>query len=189
MSVVSIVLTTLFVTAFVLWIGANLATTEKRLLYRPRRLYTSGDADFRRALGILLGPPLVPGNKVSTLVNGAQIYPAMLNAIRSAHTNITFETFVFRDAIVTVRLNGQLVVENVPLENFWEPGEPLPTHGPIELLHATVAANEGSDEDSGAERQQCHERQRPFNSCAICQHADKRYGEPTHSPGKAHHQG
>jgi cardiolipin synthase A/B len=98
-SVVSTVLTTLFVTAFVLWIGANLATTEKRLLYRPRRLYTSVDADFRRALGILLGPPLVPGNKVSTLVNGAQIYPAMLNAIRTAHTNITFETFVFRDGI------------------------------------------------------------------------------------------
>jgi cardiolipin synthase len=98
-SVVSIVLTTLLVTAFVLWIGANLATTEKRLLYRPRRLYTSGDADFRRALGILLGPPLVPGNKITTLVNGVQIYPAMLNAIRTAQTNITFETFVFRDAI------------------------------------------------------------------------------------------
>ena len=51
-------------------IGANLATTEKRLLYRPRRLYTSGDADFRRALGILLGPPLVSGNRITTLVNG-----------------------------------------------------------------------------------------------------------------------
>jgi hypothetical protein len=99
MSVVSIVLTTLFVTAFVLWIGANLATTEKRLLYRPRRLYTSGDADFRRALGILLGPPLIAGNHVTTLINGVQIYPAMLNAIRTAHTNITFETFVFRDTI------------------------------------------------------------------------------------------
>jgi cardiolipin synthase len=98
-SVIAIVLTTLFVTAFVLWIGANLATTEKRLLYRPRRLYTSGDADFRRALGILLGPPLVPGNKITALVNGAQIYPAMLNAIRTARTNITFETFVFRDDI------------------------------------------------------------------------------------------
>jgi cardiolipin synthase len=97
--IVSIVLTTLFVAAFVLWIGANLATTEKRLLYRPRRLYTSGDADFRRALGILLGPPLVSGNKITMLVNGAQIYPAMLNAIRTAQTNITLETFVFRDAI------------------------------------------------------------------------------------------
>lgn len=99
MSVIAIVLTTLFVTAFVLWIGANLATTEKRLLYRPRRLYTSGDADFRRALGILLGPPLVPGNHVTSLVNGVQIYPAMLNAIRTAQSNITFETFVFRDGI------------------------------------------------------------------------------------------
>lgn len=99
MSVAAIVLITLFVTGFVLWIGANLATTEKRLLYRPRRLYTSGDADFRRALGILLGPPLVPGNHVTSLVNGAQIYPAMLNAIRTAQSNITFETFVFRDGI------------------------------------------------------------------------------------------
>jgi len=98
-SVVSIIFTTLFVTAFVLWIGANLATTEKRLLYRPRRLYTSGDADFRRALGILLGPPLVAGNKITPLVNGPQIYAAMLNAIRAAQSNITFETFVFRDAI------------------------------------------------------------------------------------------
>jgi len=98
-SVITIVLTTLFVTAFILWIGANLATTEKRLLYRPRRLYTSGDADFRRALGILLGPPLVPGNHITPLVNGPQIYAAMLNAIRTAQTNITFETFVFRDGI------------------------------------------------------------------------------------------
>jgi cardiolipin synthase len=94
-----IVLTTLLVGALILAIGANLRTTEKRLLYRPRRLYTSGDADFRRALGILLGPPLVSGNKITTLVNGEQIYPAMLEAIRSAQTNITFETFVFRDGV------------------------------------------------------------------------------------------
>ena len=99
MSVASIVVITVFITAFAVWIGANLATAEKRLLYRPRRLYTSGDADFRRALGILLGPPLVGGNQVTPLVNGAQIYPAMINAIRAAQTNITFETFVFRDDI------------------------------------------------------------------------------------------
>jgi cardiolipin synthase len=93
------VLTTLLIGALVLAIGANLRTTEKRLLYRPRRLYTSGDADFRRALGILLGPPLVPGNRVTSLVNGEQIYAAMLNAIRTAQNNITFETFVFRDGV------------------------------------------------------------------------------------------
>ena len=94
-----VVLSTLLLAALVLAIGANLKTTERRLLYRPRRLYTSGDADFRRALGILLGPPLVPGNRITTLVNGSQIYPTMLNAIRTAQTNITFETFVFRDGV------------------------------------------------------------------------------------------
>ncbi|HUQ12530.1 MAG TPA: phospholipase D-like domain-containing protein [Steroidobacteraceae bacterium] len=93
------VLSTLLVAALVLAVGANLRTTEKRLLYRPRRLYTSGDADFRRALGILLGPPLVSGNRVTSLVNGDQIYSAMLNAIRTAQNNITFETFVFRDSV------------------------------------------------------------------------------------------
>lgn len=99
MSELAIVITTLLCTILAIALAANLATTEKRLLYRPRRLYTSGDADFRRALGILLGPPLVPGNRITGLVNGAQIYPAMLNAIRTAQVNITFETFVFRDSI------------------------------------------------------------------------------------------
>jgi hypothetical protein len=34
---------------------------------------------------------------------------------------------------VTVRLNGELVVENVVLENIWEAGKPVPARGPIEL--------------------------------------------------------
>jgi len=99
MKVAIAVLATLVLSAFTLWLGANLATGEKRLLYRPRRLYTSKDADFKRALGILLGPPLVAGNRVTTLVNGDQIFPEMLEAIRAASVNITFETFVFKDEI------------------------------------------------------------------------------------------
>jgi hypothetical protein len=34
---------------------------------------------------------------------------------------------------VTVKLNGELVVDNVALENIIEPGKPLPTKGAIEL--------------------------------------------------------
>lgn len=34
---------------------------------------------------------------------------------------------------VTVKLNGELVVDDVPLENYWEPGKPLPATGSIEL--------------------------------------------------------
>ena len=36
---------------------------------------------------------------------------------------------------VTVYLNGKLVVDNTPLENYWERGQPLPSRGPIELQH------------------------------------------------------
>ena len=40
-----------------------------------------------------------------------------------------------KDDIVTVYLNGTLVVDQTPLENYWEPGKPLPAKGPIELQH------------------------------------------------------
>jgi 3-keto-disaccharide hydrolase len=36
---------------------------------------------------------------------------------------------------VTVHLNGELVVDNKPLANYWEKGKPLPATGPIELQH------------------------------------------------------
>src|SRR5262249_12302618 len=42
---------------------------------------------------------------------------------------------IMRGDKVTVYLNGVLVVDNVPLENYWERGKPLPEKGPIELQH------------------------------------------------------
>jgi hypothetical protein len=36
---------------------------------------------------------------------------------------------------VTVWLNGEKVVDDTPLENYWEPGQALPERGPIELQH------------------------------------------------------
>jgi hypothetical protein len=36
---------------------------------------------------------------------------------------------------VLVKLNGKVVVDNTPLENYWERGQPLPARGPIELQH------------------------------------------------------
>jgi hypothetical protein len=36
---------------------------------------------------------------------------------------------------VTVYLNGELVVDDAPLANYWEKGKPLPATGPIELQH------------------------------------------------------
>ena len=46
-------------------------------------------------MGSLLGPGIVGGNRVQELLNGEQIFPAMLAAIRSAQRSITFETYIY----------------------------------------------------------------------------------------------
>src|SRR5438270_2938743 len=42
---------------------------------------------------------------------------------------------IMKGDIVTVYLNGELFVDKVPLENYWERGKQLPATGPIELQH------------------------------------------------------
>ena len=53
------------------------------------------DDPFTRTMGLLLGPPLAEGNDARALVNGDEIFPAMLSAIGSAQRTITFETYVY----------------------------------------------------------------------------------------------
>jgi cardiolipin synthase len=76
-------------------LALNFVTAERRLNRPPPRWYGSDDPDFRRATGVLLGPAILPGNDVQTLVNGDRIFPAMLEAIASARTTICFETFIY----------------------------------------------------------------------------------------------
>jgi len=60
-------------------------------------LYSAGSPEFRQSAGALLGPDFVSGNNITTLVNGTQIFPAMLSAIHSAKHSINFETYIFSD--------------------------------------------------------------------------------------------
>ncbi len=73
----------------------NFISGEKKIKRRIPRRYGIGDAAYDRALGQLLGPPIVAGNLVTPLHNGAEIFPAMLAAIERAERTITFETFIF----------------------------------------------------------------------------------------------
>lgn len=57
--------------------------------------YGTDDPQFKRTINSLLGPPLLPGNKVTSLRNGDEIFPAMLEAVRSAKKNIHCETFIY----------------------------------------------------------------------------------------------
>jgi cardiolipin synthase len=57
-------------------------------------------AGFAQATGTLLGQGYKEGNGITTLVNGREIFPAMLAAIRSAKKSVNFETYVFEDGEV-----------------------------------------------------------------------------------------
>jgi len=79
----------------------NFLETEKKIKHRIVTEYGVGDPAFVRTMGALLGPPLLPGNRVKMLQNGKEIFPAMLSAIRSAQRTITFENFVFADGRIS----------------------------------------------------------------------------------------
>lgn len=63
--------------------------------------YSVEDPAFRESIADLLRAPLVPGNKITTLVNGDQIFPEMVKAIRSATNSITMENFIWRSGILS----------------------------------------------------------------------------------------
>ncbi len=73
----------------------NFVTPEKQLSQKVEHRYAIADPQFRREMGVLLGPAILPGNRVTDLENGDQIFPAMLEAIQSARQTITFETYIY----------------------------------------------------------------------------------------------
>lgn len=76
-------------------LALNFMPGEKQIERQLTRQYDTRDPQFRRSLGVLLGPPILEGNKVEALINGDQIFPAMLAAIREAKETITFETYIY----------------------------------------------------------------------------------------------
>ena len=92
---VLVIAATVFLTLIAVLIAANFTSGEKDVSRELPRLYATHDPQFRRAIGSLLGPALVGGNRVQELLNGDQIFPDMLQAIRSARHSITFETYIY----------------------------------------------------------------------------------------------
>lgn len=74
---------------------SNLIGGETKIERRIERLYALDDPRFTNELGVLLGPPFLKGNKTSALLNGDEIFPPMLAAIRGAKESITFETYIY----------------------------------------------------------------------------------------------
>ena len=88
------VVSTLALVAVTVW-GIIFSHAPDHITEPIERRYAVTDDAFLRSMGVLLGPGLLPGNQVDTLINGDEIFPAMLDAIRSAKSTITFETYVY----------------------------------------------------------------------------------------------
>lgn len=56
----------------------------------------------------LMGPPILEGNLVTPLHNGAEIFPAMLKAIEQTERSITFETFIYTKGEIAQRFADAL---------------------------------------------------------------------------------
>ena len=73
--------------AIITVIALNFVAGEKQIQRKLEHRYTIDDPQFRRELGILLGPPIIDGNRVTNLENGIEIFPAMIQAVKGARHN------------------------------------------------------------------------------------------------------
>ncbi len=90
-----IILGSVTATLIIVLIAVNFTLGEKKVQRDIPHLYAIHDAQFLRTMGVMLGPTIVQGNRVEALLNGDQIFPAMLEAIRGAQKTITFETYIY----------------------------------------------------------------------------------------------
>ena len=94
LTLLTVLLSALATGALVL-LALNFTAGEKKVQQQLPRLYNASSPQFERALGSLLGPGIVGGNEVTELLNGEQIFPPMLAAIRAARHSVTFETYIY----------------------------------------------------------------------------------------------
>lgn len=86
---------TVFATGVLVVIGMNFLTSEKNLDRKVEHRHGLADPQFSREMGVILGPAIVGGNRITALHNGDAIFPAMLEAIAAARHSVTFETFIY----------------------------------------------------------------------------------------------
>ncbi|MBZ5611379.1 MAG: cardiolipin synthase B [Acidobacteriia bacterium] len=76
------------------------AASSHPALYALEPDFDTDSTEFRYTMAGMTGMPLAEGNRVDVYNNGDEFYPAMLEAIESAHSSITMEQFIFWDGQV-----------------------------------------------------------------------------------------
>jgi cardiolipin synthase len=136
-------------------VAMNFVTPEKKIQRKVEHRFPINDAQFPREMSVMMGPSIVPGNRVTALQNGDEIFPAMLEAIRGAKVSIAFETYIywsgkvgeeFTEALserarvgiqvcVTVDWAGSLKMDDSQLERMEDAGVRLHRYRPLHWYH------------------------------------------------------
>lgn len=76
-------------------LALNLLIGNKKIDRPLTSISSVGSPSFERTMSQVLEPAILEGNSVKALVNGDQIFPAMLSAIQAAQKTITLETYIY----------------------------------------------------------------------------------------------
>jgi cardiolipin synthase len=95
--------------ALVVLIAANLSLGDKAIDRKVAHEYAAAAPQFARSMNVMLGPGLLAGNRAQTLLNGDEIFPSMLAAIRAARKSITLETYIYWEGKVGQEFTDALV--------------------------------------------------------------------------------
>lgn len=91
-------------------VGLFLCASSARMLRDP--IVSAAAVDdplFRDSVGPLLGAEFLEGNTIEPLINGKEIFPAMLAAIRTAKKSITLESYIWASGEVSDRFCAALI--------------------------------------------------------------------------------
>ena len=86
---------TAVVTILLVVLAMNFATPEKKLERKIEHRYAIADPQFQHEMSVMMGPAITAGNSITPLNNGAEIFPAMLEAISAARQTVAFETYIY----------------------------------------------------------------------------------------------
>ena len=97
MSVYRTILIAIFAALFCL----NGSAVDKIIRVPIETDYSVTNLAFLQTINQYLDGPLLRGNHVQELLNGVEIFPAMLKAIREATNTITFENYIWRSGVLS----------------------------------------------------------------------------------------
>ena len=92
---VLLVISAAVATFVAIFVGLNLSLGKQQITSSLSKLYSVRDPQFLRAICSVMTPAVEHGNRVQELLNGDRIFGAMLHAIGTASSAITFETYIY----------------------------------------------------------------------------------------------